>query len=98
MILLQFGLKLLAPRGREPVIARAAVAGGDAPLGLDPALQEHALQRRIQGAFLDLQHVLGTLFDEAGDLVAMQLAMTGQALEDQHIQRARGNLVALCHS
>ena len=36
-------LQLLSARLRKGVIARSAIAGGDAPLGINPAFQEHEL-------------------------------------------------------
>ena len=55
------------PLRREPlsavagdrVVARAAVVVGRAPLGADPAVEQQPLQRRIQRALADLQHVVG---------------------------------------
>jgi hypothetical protein len=48
-------VQLLAAVGGERVVAGAAIAGGDAPLGGDPAFDQHALQGRVERAFFDLR-------------------------------------------
>src|SRR4051812_20982951 len=45
-------LELAAAGSGETVVAGAAVACRRSPLGAHPPLQEHALQRRIERAFL----------------------------------------------
>ena len=61
----------LAAGGGEGVVAGAAVVLGRAPFGVDPAVQQQALERRIQRALADLQHLLGHLTQPFGDAVAM---------------------------
>src|SRR5689334_19043178 len=52
--------KLLSPGGREPVVLELAleILARRLPLRSDPALALEAMQRRVEGAVLDLQHVL----------------------------------------
>jgi hypothetical protein len=50
--------QLLSAVGGEGVVAGAAVAGGDTPLGGDPAFDEHALEGRVEGAFFDLEDLV----------------------------------------
>jgi len=93
--LLLLGSKLFAAGGSQFVVAGAAIAGSDAPLGRDQAFDEHALERRVERTFFDLEHVVGGALDGVGDLVAVQLAVTGKGPEDQKIKGAGGNLVSL---
>jgi hypothetical protein len=59
--LLALGGELFATERRQRVVARAPVVLGGAPLGVDPAVQQQPLQRRVQRALADLQHVVGDL-------------------------------------
>jgi hypothetical protein len=45
----------------------------------------HAMERGIEGAFLDAEHVRRRLLDAAGDGVAMERSLL-QHLEDQEIE------------
>ena len=75
--------ELFAAGGGELVVARAAVAGGGAPLGCDPALDQHARQRGKSGAFFDLQDTVGGLLDLTSISEAGKLAEEGEGFEDQ---------------
>src|SRR6185437_11965962 len=87
--------ELLASCRRELVVAGAAIAGGGAPSRDDPALDEHALQRRIERPFFDLQYIFGGLLDRVGDLKAMQLAIAGERLQDEEIEGSRWDIVTI---
>src|ERR1700761_6755852 len=86
--------QLPATRRGELVVARPAVACRRAPFCGHPALDEHALQCRIERTFLDLQHVLSGLLDRVGDLEAMQLAIPRESFQDQEIERPGRDVVA----
>ena len=76
-----------AARRREAVEAHFAVGFRDAPLGGDPAFDEHFLQRGIEQAFFDGEDFAGEQVDALGDGVAMQRAGLEHA-EDEHGERA----------
>src|SRR5579872_1009668 len=69
---------LLLTRWSHPVISRAPVLVGHAPLGLDPAFHQHALQRRIQRSFFHLQHILRNLLNRSRNLEPVHLPATRQ--------------------
>ena len=64
-----------APLGGERVVTCSAIARGHAPLGGDPAFEQHALERGIERAFFHLQDAVGDLLNGVGDLVAVESAM-----------------------
>src|ERR1700730_11281365 len=86
--------QLLATRWSELVVAGPAITRRRAPLCGHPALDEHALQCRIERTFLHLQHVLSGLLDGVRDLEAMQLAISGESFQDQEIERSGRDFVA----
>src|SRR5713101_4789779 len=57
-LFLLFG-KALLPRAGDRVETRAAVVRRRVPRRFDPAEMFHAMERRIQRAFLDSQNVVG---------------------------------------
>src|SRR5215831_8346568 len=90
-------LQLLPPGGRQLVEAGAPVVLRLTPLRFDPAFDRQALQRGVERTFLDLQHVVGSLLDVAGDSVAVHRPrVTLDGLEDEHLQRSRNQLSFLC--
>ena len=66
--------QLLFPGRREPVIFELAlqILACRLPFGRDPALPFQAMQRRVKGAVLHLQQVIGGALDVLGDLVAVR--------------------------
>src|SRR5690242_1686743 len=78
-----FGSELLAAKGGELVVAGTAIPNGRAPFGGNPALDEHALQGRVEGAFFDLQDVVGDELDGIGDFVAVHLPRAGERFQDE---------------
>src|SRR2546429_7713163 len=82
------GAEMLAARGGERVIAGAPVVLGDAPFALDPGGEQQPLQRRIERALADLQHVLRQDFQPLGDAVARRRA-GDERPQDEQIERAR---------
>ena len=79
---------LLAARGGELVVARAAIVFRRAPLGLHPTFEEQALERWVQRAFSDLEHLPRERLDPLSNAVAMQLAGC-QRSKDKELERAR---------
>src|SRR5436190_7329542 len=62
----------LAPAaGGQGVVLGSAVVLGDYPLRLDPAFPGHAVERWVEGAFLDGERVVGDRLDPAGDSIPM---------------------------
>src|SRR5687767_14885419 len=47
LVRLRLTRELLPSRGRDPIVARAAVLGGASPFILQPALDQHALKRGV---------------------------------------------------
>ena len=83
-----FVVELAAAERGQAVELRAAVVVRRAPLGLQQAAHFEPVQRRIQRALLDLQHVARRLLDELRDRVAVHRAAADR-LQDQHVERAR---------
>src|SRR5712671_1866704 len=78
-------IELLAAGRSDFIRADFAVARGDSPLRADPAGFQHALQRRIQRAFLDLQQIFGGALDELCEGITVQ-GRTAESLENHHLQ------------
>jgi hypothetical protein len=83
-----------AAGGRQRVVPRAAVVLRRAPRGRHPSLEQQPLQRGIERALADLQHVAGHALQMLGDPVAVRGAGR-QRPEDQQIERPRQQLRAL---
>src|SRR5436190_9756680 len=81
------GREALPPRGRDLVELGLAAQLRHAPVSLQPAALLHAIERRVQRAVLDLQHVRGALFQPARNGVAVARCR-GDSLEDQRFERA----------
>jgi hypothetical protein len=60
-----------------------------------PPLEEHALQGGVERALFDLQHVFGAALDELGDFVAVQAAADGECLQNQQVEGAGRDFVAV---
>src|SRR5438034_2627778 len=85
---LPFDRELLTAGGRQRIEPRAAIVLRRTPLGLDPPLQQQPLQRRIERALADLQHIVGDGAQALCDPVAV-LRIGGQGLQNQKVERAR---------
>src|SRR6266581_1557160 len=72
------------------VITRAPIAGGHAPFGLHPSLDEHPLQRGVERAFLHLQYIVRAALDMFRNLVAVQAAADRKSLQDEEVQLSGG--------
>src|SRR5262245_48333541 len=79
--------ELFAPRAGQFVILGATIVFRSAPLGLDPALLLHSVERRVERAFFDLQYVFGRLLNPLRDFVTVERAAR-ERLENQHRQCA----------
>src|SRR3954466_6856993 len=85
----------LVPLGGEPLLAgggqrveaRAAIVLGGAPFRCDPAVQQQALQGRVEGTLTDLQHLLRDDLEALGNAVAVQRARD-ERTQDQQVERA----------
>jgi len=85
--------ELAATLGRQRVKPRLAVLVSHSPFRFDPTLLLHAVQRRVQRAFLDAQQLIGTALDVRGDRVAVHRLPRGQRAEDQQGQCALQHVV-----
>src|SRR5262245_29506444 len=69
----------------QRVIPCAAIVLGDLPLGSNQVLTFEAVERGIQRALPQLEHVLGPLFDAFGNAPSMH-RLELQRLEHQHVE------------
>ena len=88
--------QLLAPRGGERVVLRAAVVLGLAPFRLDEPFLLQLEQRGVERAVVEREAVLARLLDAARDAVAVQRPEHLEGLEDHqgegallHVQLVR---------
>src|SRR5262249_7518427 len=79
--------ELFAPRASEVVVLGAAIVFRSAPLGLDPTLLLHSVERRVERSFFDLQNVFGQLLDPLRYFVTVERAALERP-ENQHRQCA----------
>ena len=77
----------------QAVNACGASLGGGSCLRLEPSFLEHALKGGVEGAFLDLQQLVGNLLDVLDESIAVHGAEP-EGLEDHHLQGA-GKEVAM---
>src|SRR5215211_984915 len=89
--LVALGRELLASGGGERVVPRPAIVLRDAPLGFDVAVEEEALQRGIERALTDSQHVVRELAHSTADAVAMHRA-TNEGAKNEQVECARQEL------
>lgn len=89
-----FGGKLFASGGRETVEAGAAIVGGGAPLSVNPALLQKALERGIKRAMLDFEGLAGGLLDEFGDAVAVH-GTPAEGAKNDEVESALHNFQAI---
>src|SRR4051812_29209515 len=75
---------LLAGRG-ERVVARAPIVLGRPPFRLHPAVEQQPLQRWIERALADTEHVFGELANAARDAVAVH-RLAEEGAEDQEVE------------
>ena len=81
------GRKLFAPRRSQTINPCAAIVGGGAPFGDDPALLQEPLQRGVQLAVFDLERIAGSLLDELGDAVSVH-GPPAQGAQDDEVESA----------
>ena len=86
---------LAPPRVGQEVVARPAVVLGDPPLRVDPALPLHALERRIQRALLDREHVARHGLDPLGQPPPVHRLQRERA-QHEELERALQNVGAVC--
>src|SRR5690349_12188862 len=85
--LLRLGAKLALSLRREPVELRLASELRRSPLGLDPAIALHSVERWIQRALFHLQRVAALVAEPAYDGVPVPRA-EGQRFEHEGVERA----------
>jgi hypothetical protein len=71
----------------EAVDAGGAAFGGHSGFRFEPSFPEHALEGRVEGAFFDLEELIGDLFDVLDESIAVHRA-EAEGLEDHHFQGA----------
>src|ERR1051325_11918423 len=74
----QFVFQLFSAGLRKPVETGAAVLLRLAPLAFDPALDEHALEGRVERALLHMENILGSLLNGVGNLKPVQIRTSRQ--------------------
>ena len=85
--LVGFDIQLPAAFGRQSVELGAAVVLRGSALERDPATLDQAVQRRIQRALLDEQHIVRSLLNRLRDGVSVRRAQA-QGAKNQEIERA----------
>src|ERR1051325_1407148 len=70
----RLGGELSSSLGGDGVEFGAAPLVGEAPFGVEPAVALHAIEGRIEGAFLDADDVAGAVRDPAEDAEAVEWA------------------------
>ena len=80
------GTELAAAGRGERVEARPLVVVGLPPLRLDPAFLPHPLQRRIERALLDANHVLRHPLQMLRDRIAVHV-LEAERFQDQHVEQ-----------
>src|SRR5439155_26573126 len=80
----------------EFVIPGAAVVVRRAPTGLDPAPALQAVQRGVERALLNAEHLAGHLLDALGDAPSM-LGVEGEGAKDEQVEGALGEIDACGH-
>src|SRR6185436_10574119 len=83
--------------GRERVVARAPILGGSSPFSTDPTLHHHALERRVERAFLDAQDITRATGDRLGDFEPVQPWLLPQRLQHEEVERSLWNRFVRCH-
>ena len=92
-VLALFG-QLAAAGPRQPVVLGLAVVLGRVPLGsIQPACFE-TMERGIERALIDLQHVSRDLLDALRDAPAVH-RLERQRLQDEHVERALEEILFL---
>jgi hypothetical protein len=88
------GFEVAEAGGGKTVDAGGTAFGGDAGLRPEPAFAEHALERGVERAFLDLEKVAGNLLDVADQRIAVH-GLAAEGLEDHEFERAGEEVAVL---
>jgi hypothetical protein len=78
-------LELGSPLGGQAIKLSLAAGFRFSPFGSQKIPVLHPMQRRVQGALLYLQNVMGDLLDSLRDRVAMYRS-EGNDLQNQHVK------------
>lgn len=79
--------EVLAPCRGDGVVAGALIVRRQSPLGREPSLLPHALERGVEGAFFHLEDVVREAADVLRDAVAVHW-LGNERPQDQHVERA----------
>jgi hypothetical protein len=82
-----FGLEMLESGWGDFIDADAAVGGRGSPFGGEETGLQKALESGIEGAFLDLEEIVGGALDVLGKGVAVE-RLTLEGLQDHHFEGA----------
>ena len=93
---LELTCELLSAGSRQRVDLRFTAGVGGGPRGLQPALLLQPVQRRVQRALRDLQHVAADLANALRDAPAVH-RLERERLEDEQIQRALNEIGRSAH-
>src|SRR6185437_1060672 len=92
MPVLRFAGELLCARAREGIKARAAIIFRNAPFRANPAALFEADERGIEGALIELEHIVRHLLEAAGDAEAVERAKGAERLKNEEIERPLENV------
>src|SRR5215469_2712331 len=82
-----FAMQLFASRFGQLIKPSLTVVFAGAPFSCDPAADLESLQRRVERAVVDQQHIIRLLLDSARDPLAMPAAQDQRA-QDKEIKRS----------
>jgi hypothetical protein len=82
-----FAREALAAFSSETVELGAAIVLGEAPLGVDDAVQLESMKGWIERPFFDAQDFVGNLLDPLRDAPTVHRS-AGEGFQDQHVQSA----------
>src|SRR5262249_39244267 len=89
-----FARELRLARLRQLVVLRALIGFAEVPRRLEPSAIFETVERRVQGAGLDLEEAVGLRPDGLADAVAV-LGTPLQGPEDEHVEGALEQLQSL---
>jgi hypothetical protein len=89
--------EMLTARFRNAVVPRPTIVVGGAPLGTHPPCFVHSMQRWIERALLDMEHIRRNLLNAIRDGIAVKAVARREYPQHEKVERSL-KLVFLCYS